>query len=193
MAENKLLEKLQRLYKLAILNENEENDESRQNEARTAAFLLIKTARENGVRIRFEVPQQKQSAPPQGFYDQVRAAQAAKQAGFDITDLFSEMMKQAAEDARKRTAQQAKAAGVYYDTDTPFVRPERKPPKQRSRAPSKSGKPPLIEAVHAGRCKVCNTNVYPGLKVWWVRNVGVAHEECGYEELVRISGEPGRL
>jgi hypothetical protein len=62
--DNKLRLKLERLYKLAILREEEEKDESRHNEARTSAFLLIKIARENGVKIIFKVPPQKEAPPP---------------------------------------------------------------------------------------------------------------------------------
>lgn len=59
---NKLLDKLQKLYALTRLGDHELNDEARLNEARTAAWALIKTARENDVTIKFIVPKPK--APP---------------------------------------------------------------------------------------------------------------------------------
>jgi hypothetical protein len=48
-----LTDKLKGLYARAILRPEEENDTGRLNEARNAAFLLLKIARENGVQLKF--------------------------------------------------------------------------------------------------------------------------------------------
>ena len=50
-----LTDKLRGLYQRAILRPHEEGDEARLNEARAAAFLLLKIARENGVQVKFVV------------------------------------------------------------------------------------------------------------------------------------------
>lgn len=55
--------KLKKLYGLAILRPSEEKDEARQNEARNAAYLLLKVARDNNVQIRFVVGGGGGSAP----------------------------------------------------------------------------------------------------------------------------------
>ena len=48
-----LTDKLKGLYARAILRPEEESDTGRMNEARNAAFLLLKIARENGVQLKF--------------------------------------------------------------------------------------------------------------------------------------------
>lgn len=58
-----LLKKLERLYKVAIIRPEEESQEARMNEARTAAFLLLKLAREGGVKIVFRLETNGSSAP----------------------------------------------------------------------------------------------------------------------------------
>jgi len=47
--------KLKKLYGLAVLRPSEEKDEARQNEARNAAYLLLKLARDNNVQIKFVI------------------------------------------------------------------------------------------------------------------------------------------
>lgn len=51
-----LAEKLKRLFALATLKPEEEGNQGRENEARNAAFLLLKCARDNGVAISFGEP-----------------------------------------------------------------------------------------------------------------------------------------
>lgn len=45
--------KLRKLYALAVLRPEEEKDEARMNEARNAAYLMLKTAKQAGVGIQF--------------------------------------------------------------------------------------------------------------------------------------------
>jgi hypothetical protein len=45
--------KLRKLYALATVSPEQEKDEARMNEARNAAYLLLKTARQAGVRLQF--------------------------------------------------------------------------------------------------------------------------------------------
>lgn len=70
-----LTQKLKALYARAILRPEEAGDEARLNEARTAAFLLLKIARESGVQLRF-VPateaDQQQSRQGYSRYDAPR-------------------------------------------------------------------------------------------------------------------------
>lgn len=70
-----LTHKLKSLYARAILRPEEEGDDARMNEARTAAFLLLKIARESGVQLRF-VPataaEQQQSKQGYSRYDAPR-------------------------------------------------------------------------------------------------------------------------
>jgi hypothetical protein len=54
--------KLKKLYGLAIIRPSEEKDEARQNEARNAAYLLLKLARDNNVQIKFVIAA---ASPPQ--------------------------------------------------------------------------------------------------------------------------------
>ena len=58
--------KLRKLYALSTLTPEQEKDEARMNEARTAAYLFLKTARQNGVRIQIvrSVEGQEQEATP---------------------------------------------------------------------------------------------------------------------------------
>jgi hypothetical protein len=48
-----IMKKLEGLYKLAILKDGEEKDESRRIEAASSALLLLNLARKNGVKLRF--------------------------------------------------------------------------------------------------------------------------------------------
>lgn len=58
-----LTDKLRALYQRAILRPHEEGDEARLNEARAAAFLLLKIARDNGVQVKFVTPVSDAPAP----------------------------------------------------------------------------------------------------------------------------------
>lgn len=51
-----LADKLRRLLALATLREGEEGDGARENEARNAAALLLRTCQREGVRIQFVLP-----------------------------------------------------------------------------------------------------------------------------------------
>ena len=48
--------KLRKLYALSTLTPEQEKDEARMNEARNAAYLFLKTARQNGVRVQIVRP-----------------------------------------------------------------------------------------------------------------------------------------
>lgn len=60
---NAKLAVLDRLLKLAELKPEEERDEARVNEARTAALMFLKLARENGLTIRLEGPSENLQPP----------------------------------------------------------------------------------------------------------------------------------
>jgi hypothetical protein len=185
----KLREKLERLYRLAILREEEENDEGRQNEARTSAFLLIKIARENGVKIVFKVPQEKSvttndassryphasrpsASPFKGFDDFIRRGGSADA----FEELFRDMQRKVNEEKERvaRADRQRK--------ESPFKPPQR---QKATRSRSKSTRVPLTKANYAGICRVCKQSYDVGSSVWWVQSWGCSHEACGYEELVR--------
>jgi hypothetical protein len=53
MDSEKVIKRLQQLHMLATLRPGEEKDEGRANEARNAAFLLLKTAQDNGFEVQF--------------------------------------------------------------------------------------------------------------------------------------------
>lgn len=76
-----LKEKLQRLLALATLKEGE--DEARENEARTAAMLLLAECRKNGVAIKFVMPGPR--VPEPGAYRR-RNSQS-------VEDLFNDMFR----------------------------------------------------------------------------------------------------
>ena len=70
-----LTDKLRALYQRAILRPHEEGDEARLNEARAAAFLLLKIARENGVQVKFVVGSEPPSAGgPYARYERPKPA-----------------------------------------------------------------------------------------------------------------------
>jgi len=80
-----LIQKLRALYARAILRPEEEGDDARQNEARTAAFLLLKIARESGVQLRF-VPAGSNAEPQigtQGYsrYESPRQSEWSRSGG----------------------------------------------------------------------------------------------------------------
>jgi hypothetical protein len=187
VSDNKLLEKLQKLYRLALLNENEAEDPTRQNEARTAAFLLLKTARENGVKIKFEVPRQANAPRRPTTIEGVRV---------DPGDIFEGFMKDVVEEAARR-----RAAG-----EGPFGSPFRPPPARGRRPPSQgwSGSPPvddfsggvaqprkshfsrsdcvIVEVrVNGNRdCAVCGEVIQSGLMAWMLQGFGFAHRGLNY-------------
>ena len=66
MDSDKVIQRLQQLHRLATLRPGEEKDKGRANEARNAAFLLLKTASDNGFEIQF-VPTRANGAWPNGF------------------------------------------------------------------------------------------------------------------------------
>jgi hypothetical protein len=201
VSENKLKEKLERLYRLAILRPEEENDEGRKNEARTSAFLLIKLAREKGVKIKFQVPPPEpvKQAPParQPVSNPFRTPGASPSyTGFDdffrrhaapgrpsTADFFEALFRTVSADA-------AKGASVPDDWDERaerehFKRPTRGGNKPSGRRDRKT--PPLIVAAYASVCRVCKRQISPGNKIWWVQGWGSSHEECGFEELIKQS------
>lgn len=183
------MKKLEALYKLAILRDEEETDEARKNEARTAAFQLINLARKNGVKIKFEVPKQAPApAPAPPTYasapkPDVRSAPAQHPGNFwggdaaYVEDLFRNMPR---EPPRRPTP----------PPDPPFKRPNHAQAQSDGR-PRREGEPPLIVAKYAGVCKVCNVAYLVGTKVWWVRGIGSAHQGCGYEKLKEATVDEG--
>jgi hypothetical protein len=182
--DNPVLRKLQRLYQLAILREDEEGNEGRQNEARTAAFLLLKTARENGVKVRFEVP--KKDAPPPRYTVadpppgpgwepfQVKVPVGGYYGNPDVSGL---------EDFLRDALRKNGNGAARVEVDGAFTR---NTTAAKRRAPSSSGKPPLIRSKFAAVCQVCKEEplIEVGERVWWVPGAGVAHEACGFEGLL---------
>jgi len=76
MSDESLKNKLNQLLRLAILRPNEVENESRQNEARNAAFLLFQLCHEKEVSIRFTLPSSKvESEAPKGRAPVPRARQ----------------------------------------------------------------------------------------------------------------------
>jgi hypothetical protein len=53
MDSDKVIKRLKQLHAVATLRPGEEKDEGRANEARNAAFLLLKTAADNGFEVQF--------------------------------------------------------------------------------------------------------------------------------------------
>lgn len=89
---SKLTDKLERLLALATLKEGEDKDETRVNEARTASFLVLKTCQENGVKIRFLVPEEKR--PESDFFS-----------GPSMNDPFTVFLRNRERVAREQVAQ----------------------------------------------------------------------------------------
>jgi hypothetical protein len=186
---SKLRAKLERLYQLAILRAEEEDDEARQNEARTSAFLLIKIARENGVKIVFKVPTEKVPEQPtdrvvykgekttygpgsntysydaSGWFNHFEDFLRRNAVGDVLQDMFRDMHEQS-------KAQAKSAPGFKY------------PNKWSKSKSSPVGAPPSIVAGYSGSCRVCHRQYGVGDRVWWVQSWGCAHDACGYEQLV---------
>lgn len=210
--DNKLLKKLEAFYKLAIIQPHEEGDDARLNEARTSAYLLIKTARENGVRIKFLVPppERKKSDPPPRrppdpgsaphVYWGVDPMRGNWSTGDDpFGDLFTEVLRQ---EAQRRAQEQAardreRAARESADfrrrnapKDPPFTRPQSQGSGRYDKRPAGGGdRPPIITAAFGGICHTCNRRIGAGERVYWVRAVGISHEACGYEDLREVAGD----
>lgn len=161
MSDNKLLEELKRLYALAVLRPEEENDEGRKNEARNAAFLLFNKARKGGVKIKFEVP----GAEPN------RASTAPHAAAPPPVhdDLFAQVL----DDLMNGTY--ARPPGVpqsRIDANSPF------------RAPRRGRTIEVQSAVYmkmrfGAVCISCRDYVSQGEYAYWMQRVGVACKQCG--------------
>jgi hypothetical protein len=189
MSENKILEKLKRLYALAVLREEELGNEARENEARTAAFLLLKLSRENGVKIRFEVPK---ANPTTATVPSRRSVQtdfvSRPRYGVHNAEAFSSFM----DDLLRQSGVRRREAGrnVVYEvvkevmeTPSPFIPPNRRTKKRKASVSEKYS--PII-AKWQGICRVCGNPYMKGTDVYWVRGVGCAHEACGFERLIEL-------
>jgi hypothetical protein len=200
----KLIDRLKQLYQLATLRPEEENDEGRKNEARNAAFLLLKTARENGVKIKFEVKREDEPpAPPaRGFYNPPQTAQTVADFEDILADIFRgvgsvppptvrarqreedflDRMQRAAREQRERQAQEQAARDAQRKerqaTQSGFVWPETRPKPAHKKVKSASGQPPIIVAKFGGQCYACGDPYFPGDEVWWIRSSGCAHKAC---------------
>jgi hypothetical protein len=170
-----LKQKLERLYRLAILKPEEEEDESRRNEARTSAFLLLKIARENGVKVKFEIPrsEEKKPSPPSNAPHRPSQAPWASENPFDdfMGDFFN------------RVQRAAKAVQDPVNYPSGDAHRSDWPPNAtyRNDGPMKQAK--LIPSKFFGRCKACGKSFDPGDMVWWRKDKGATHEACGSEAL----------
>lgn len=194
--DNRLLKKLEALYKLAILRPEEEGNEGRVNEARTSAFLLIKMARENGVKVSFRVPKPEPGVhrdtvssyprrprgvgdpgvttggPYHGFDDFFRRAGFAGASASIFEDLFRE------------------AAADYGGVDPGKPDSEFRRSQRPTSAPSSRHRtvaPPLITSRYEGTCRTCRKKYGQGVRVYWIEGFGCSHEACGFEELLKQS------
>lgn len=186
MSENKILTRLKQLYALAVLRDGEEADEGRQNEARNAAFLLLKTARENGVQVKFIVPKaEPKPVPGPDSFSSFFWKQGPRQ------DPFASYAGGFDPDFKKYVDDMLRGQGVKFPNarSDPFKPPERSTKSKPKSKSASSGAPPLIYAKHPGRCVKCGSAFDVGHTVYWVRSVGCSHEACGYEELRRVAGE----
>lgn len=242
---DKVLDKLKKLYGLAKLSDDERAlyadgklDDGRLNEARTAAFLLIHTARTNGIKVTFTPA----NAPskPRDHGSMPRSGSYGGGGTDDLGDMFADMMRQAVYAARQRSEQamqeermrreevdrraRAEAQEIrnrsvreaqqkakthahghpfvvtddpfkpdpFFDsmnTGMPFKRPQSRPNPKYPPPRAEPNAPPLITSKFPGVCLTCRKLYVAGEKVWWVRNVGAAHEACGYDELLRVEGD----
>lgn len=164
-----VLKKLERLYKLAVIRPEEEKDEGRNNEARNAAFLLIKTARENGVKLKFEMVT---AAPP--MRDFGGTPQRRTRPPFDVNietggtpfdvlnDLFQELSRE-----RHQRGQRVPDES-FFDDDGPLNQP------------AQVIAPKIIVSKFGGTCKACMRSYAQGARVWWRKgSKGCTHEACG--------------
>jgi hypothetical protein len=179
VSENKILERLKRLYQLAILRPEEEENEARQNEARTSAFLLIKIARENGVRLKFEVPgqtPQTSSAPrssvPRGVPDDIKST----------VDFFDELLRNFARSrgggespfrAPPPRGRRPPSAGWPDPPSSSFGGPARSPH-------SKFGSEIIEVRVNGDRvCDVCGNRIRAGRSAWMMQGFHIGATRSG--------------
>lgn len=195
---SKLRAKLESLYGLAKLSPDELKayeegtlDSGRLNEARTASFLLLHTARTKGVRLKFILnsdgaaefesppapppeppkppprPEPQRPEPPPRRPDPTGGGFWGNWQG----DMFDEMFREA---SRQRTAK---------------AEEERRAQERAARGPHRKHEggepPPRVAAAIPGVCVACGNLYGAGERVWWVRSVGATHEACGYEPLRR--------
>lgn len=132
MSDNKVLSKLQALYRLATLNDEEQKefdagklDEARMNEARTASFLLLNHARVNSVKLKFEVPRQaptpvkqQENRSPHPWWAGKQGNWAADPTDGSIFDMFRDLdniLRKQAEEVKRKEASRQKVRGAGVD------------------------------------------------------------------------------
>jgi hypothetical protein len=212
---SKLKEKLESLYRLAKLTDEEiklldanKLDDARLNEVRTASFLLLHTARTKGVKVKFVFEsdtRDKGSTPPVSS----PFRRGAPDTGATMDDLFSELFRQAAhaktsQDAARRERERVEALkeerrererearareAREREEAEKFTRPQSQPSGKRRTSSSGGGKVPVIESQYDGVCLACGRPYKAGERVWWVRHIGCSHFDCGYEALQKMVAE----
>jgi len=211
---SKLKEKLESLYRLAKLTDDEiklldanKLDDGRLNEVRTASFLLLHTARTKGVRIKF-------------IFDDVKSAPSRPDdvdfyAGFDffLDEIQRKAREAAAKDAKRREEleRQQREAREKSERDRqrergPFPRERtdsigapsspsyfkvddyfQRPQSQPSEKSRVNAATPLIQSQYVGVCLTCGKGYKKGEQVWWIRSVGCSHFECGADDLRNVA------
>lgn len=213
---SKLGDKLKRLLQLATIREGEEENEGRMNEARTAAFLLLRECQKSGVKISFQIPREAAPAPPPPpppVYQPPRPSSQRPQTsshaanpfggsafggfyGNGGADIFEEILRNMNDHVRRREAASPPPPQPKINVDIPqwpegtFTRPTRakpRPVRGEWGANANPDAPPIIRAKYGKRCRECGEPYAVGESVYWVRGGGCSHIACGYEKLKEIA------
>jgi hypothetical protein len=149
----KLLDRLRQLYQVAILRPEEEGDDARANEARNAAFLLLKLAREGGVKVRFE--QVREERPPPKPAPSPSRPYTGVDFGVDFTTTF-DAFNRVEEEMRRRE----RAEGTQSFDE-----------KVRA-AQSAFGAPQLVHIRLQSVCVQCGRRLVSGDRAWRAESPG---------------------
>ncbi len=185
-----LASKLKRLLALATLRRNEEGDETRENEARTAAFLLMKTCRDNDVTVVFKLKPKPCTEPrPMGAVDLNN-----QRAYDDLMDLMSEILRGKgnwAVDGIPRPPKTEKNAKppengrvhIHFDeADIHF---------DESGAPKITNFAVGWKHMHSNfdsKCKHCQGRIRFDDPIFWKKGIGSVHADC-FTPFLKANGE----
>lgn len=190
MSENRLLKKLERLYRLAVTSPEDEADDARMNEARNAAWLLLKLAREGGVAVKFIVRRAPDPSPPAARPAPVNPWPGE---GFSPDDLMSAFLRGvAATGPRSPTPgwtvknkpsnrYNPPTCDVYVNgakVHTGTIDDEMFPRPPTPRASDKIADAGVITAGFGGTCRGCGKRYDPGERVYWEPGFGCYHNAC---------------
>jgi hypothetical protein len=199
---NKVMARLKQLYELTKIRPEEEDDKGRLEEARTASYVLLKYARENGVKVKFEVPKAEASPPKvavdhgtyAGAWNPYQARVEVPITG-DFDDLFKYVRDaQSQAHARNRADAQARAQHVASAKrraeEAKRAQSSEERFEQDGRGKVEMDEPVLLTAKFSNPCRHCGKKYEAGAHVWWRRGIGCVHQGCDKSVLGGKGGAP---